>query len=134
MTDLSLFSFCFQAFLPGNTLSFNVSYTNNLDPAGLPDEFVMVILDKNLQPIPTTGGVALLQIDFNSANPTVQVFAGDPTQPESANGGSGIAIAAPVVSGTSPGRSAIGVSLQRSNGRLARTHLELGRSRRSHVL
>ena len=102
LTDLGIFSYCFQPFLPGSTLSFNVSYTNNLDPAGLPDEFVMVILDKNLQPIPTTGGVALLQIDFNSASPTVQTFAGDPTQPESANGGFGIAISAPVVSGTAP--------------------------------
>ncbi len=102
LTDLGIFSYCFQPFLPGSTLSFNVSYTNNLDPAGLPDEFVMVILDKNLRPIPTTGGVALLQIDFNSASPTVQTFAGDPTQPESANGGFGIAISAPVVSGTAP--------------------------------
>jgi len=101
-TDLSIFALCYQAFNPGSALSFNVSYTNNLDPAGLPDEFVMVILDKNLSPIPTTGGTALLQIDFNSANPMVQVFAGDPTQPEAANGGYGIPISAPVVSGTNP--------------------------------
>jgi hypothetical protein len=101
-SDLSVFAYCYQGFVPGSTLSFNVSYTNNVDPTGLPDEFVMVILDRNFTPIPTTGGIALLQIDFNSANPTVQVFAGDPTQPEAANGGFGIPISAPVVSGTPP--------------------------------
>lgn len=95
MTDLGVFADCAQQFTPGTSLSFNVSYTNNLDPTGLPDEFVMVILNGD-QPIPTTGGLALLQIDFNSATPSVQVFAGNP----SANGG--IAIAAPVVSGVLP--------------------------------
>ena len=101
-TDLSFFALCYQPFTPGNTFSFKVSYSNNVDPAGQPDEFVMVILDQYLQPIPTTGGIALLQLDFDGTNPMVQVFAGDPTQYEAANGGSGIAIPAAVVSGTPP--------------------------------
>src|ERR1035438_5083614 len=101
-TDLNIFALCDQPFTAGNTLSFKVSYSNNIEAAGLPDEFVMVILDQYLQPIPTTGGIALLQIDFNGTNPTVQVFAGDPTQAETANGGYGIAIPAPVVAGTPP--------------------------------
>ena len=107
LTDLGSLSYCYQEFYPGTTVIFNLSYTNNLDPAGPPDEFVIVILDRNYQPIPTTGGIALLQIDFNSANPNVQKFAGDPTQPEAANGGFGIAIPAPVVSGFLPSAPAL---------------------------
>jgi hypothetical protein len=99
LTDLGYFAICEQGFVPGSTFSFDVAYTNNVDSPGPADEFVMVILDKNSVPIPTAAGVALLQVDFNSANPLIQVFAGDPTQPEAANGGWGIPIPAPTVSG-----------------------------------
>jgi beta-lactam-binding protein with PASTA domain len=90
LTDLSVFSVMSEAFNPGATLSFNVSYTSNLDTS-IPDEFVMVILDHNFSPLPTTGGVALLQIDFDSASPTIQTFSGN------ASVSGGIAIPAPVV-------------------------------------
>ncbi len=123
LTDLGSFIYCYQAFVPGSKLSFNVSRTNNLDPAGPPDEFAMVILDKNYQPIPTTGGIALLQIDFNSANPNVQTFPGDPTQPEPANGGFGIAIPAPIVFGFVPSAPALISPANGSMGTALKTQL-----------
>lgn len=123
LTDLGSFTYCYQAFVPGSSLSFNVSYTNNLDPAEPPDEFVMVILDNRFQPIPTTGGVAFLQIDFDSANPNVQTFPGDPTQPEAANGGSGIAIPAPIVSGFLPSAPALISPANESTGGALKTQL-----------
>ena len=95
MTDLSQFNVFTQPFSPGNTLSFTLNFTNNTD-TGTPDEFVFTILDNTGTPVPTTGGSALIQINFNSANPTVQTFAGDPTQ-LMGTGAAGIAIPAPAV-------------------------------------
>ncbi|MBV9396454.1 MAG: hypothetical protein JO062_00640 [Bryobacterales bacterium] len=96
MSDASGQAWCTFQLTPGNNLGFTVSYTTNVD-SGIPDEFVVMIFDRLGNPIPTTGGVALFQLDFDSTNPTVKTFAGDPTQSEPANGGSGIPIPAPIV-------------------------------------
>jgi hypothetical protein len=95
LTDLSVFNVFTQTFLPGSALSFTVNFTNNID-SGSPDEFIFAILDNTQTPIPTTGGIALLEIDFDSASPTVQTFAGDPTQ-YMGTGEPGIALPDPVL-------------------------------------
>lgn len=76
LTDLNVFGTCRAAFTAGNTLTFDVSYTNNVD-GSIPDEFIFSILNANSQALPTTGGTALVEIDFDSSNPTIQRFAGD---------------------------------------------------------
>ncbi len=93
----------------------------------------MVILDKNLSPIPTTGGTALLQIDFNSANPMVQVFAGDPTPPEAEMAVIGSHFRA-CGFGDESLSAGPGFSLQRSRERLAQPRLDVERHSRRHVL
>jgi hypothetical protein len=68
-----------QTFTPGNTLSFGLSFTTNVD-AGTPDEFVFSILDSAFTPIPTGSASPLspfLVIDLDSNNPAIQTFSAD---------------------------------------------------------
>jgi hypothetical protein len=95
MTDLGIFSGLSQGFDPGNTLVFDISFTNNVDLGGTPDEFAFFILDSTDTPIPTTGGIALFQIDFGLATPTISTFAGDTSQ------SGGIGLPAPTYSSVS---------------------------------
>jgi len=56
----------FQGFVAGNTLSFDVYLTTNVN-GPTPDVFAFTILDKNLFNIPTTGlGNSLLLVDLTS--------------------------------------------------------------------
>ncbi|HEY7333481.1 MAG TPA: NF038129 family PEP-CTERM protein [Bryobacteraceae bacterium] len=101
-TDAASTSVFFQGFTPGNSLSFTVDLTTNVDPGGIPDEFIMSLLDSSLSPIPTTSSsplFPLLVVDIDSSNPTVQTF-GSSGQPAVAGGGA--AFGAPVVTPQAP--------------------------------
>jgi hypothetical protein len=83
MTDATSISSFLQPFVAGNTLSFLLDITTNVDSGGMPDEFIMSILDNTFTPVPTTASSALspfLVVDIDSAKPTVQTFGSDPTQ------------------------------------------------------
>jgi len=80
LTDGNDPSIFVQTFVPGNTLSFLLSFTANVDPGGIPDEFIFSILDGTFTPIPTNSSSFLspfLMIDLDSANPTIQTFSSD---------------------------------------------------------
>ena len=80
LTDADAASVFVQTFVPGNTLSFLLSYTANVDSGGIPDEFIFSILDGTFTPIPTSSSSFLspfLMIDLDSANPTIQKFSSD---------------------------------------------------------
>jgi hypothetical protein len=99
ITDASPDNIFVQSFVPGNTLSFLLEMTTNVDAGGTPDEFIMSILDNTFTPIPTLSNSPanpFLQIDIDSSNPTVQTFSSDSTQAP-AGGGDPISIAAPLV-------------------------------------
>lgn len=66
LSDSLFFNELFQSFMPGSTLGFDVSMTENPEP-GTPDAFSFAILDKDLLNIPTTGlGDSLLFVNLNS--------------------------------------------------------------------
>jgi hypothetical protein len=77
--DVKFTNELFQSFTPGNTFSFDVSMTTNVDPGPAPDAFAFAILDKNSVNLPTTGlGDSLLLVNINSATlgvGDVQTFA-----------------------------------------------------------
>lgn len=100
MADAAPDNIFVQSFVPGNTLSFFLDMTTNVDAGGTPDEFIMSILDNTLTPIPTTAASPLgpfLVIDIDSSNPTVQTFSSDSTQTP-AGGGAPISIGQPTIS------------------------------------
>jgi hypothetical protein len=104
LTDTGFDNIFFQGFTPGTILQFNLSITTNVDAGGIPDEFIMSILDSSLSPLPTTSSsplFPLLVIDIDSSNPTVQTFASDTSQ-EPAAGGFPVFFDAPVVTSSSP--------------------------------
>ncbi len=79
LTDAAAASVFVQSFAPGDTLSFDLSYTTNVD-AGTPDEFIFSILDGSLNPIPTSSSSPLspfLVIDIDSDQPAIQTFSAD---------------------------------------------------------
>jgi hypothetical protein len=71
MTDSSFFNELEFTFVPGATLSFDLSTTSNAD-VGTPDTFALAILDSSLNDLPTSNpnnGVALVEYDFPTTNP-----------------------------------------------------------------
>jgi hypothetical protein len=78
LTDSSFLNEFFQGFDPGNSLTFLVTLTGNVDPGPTPDAFSFAILDRNLLNIATNGqGDSLLLVNVNSAALTltdVQAF------------------------------------------------------------
>src|SRR5579872_5074969 len=52
LTDSAFLTEFVQGFIPGNTLSFEVSLTANADSGGTPDEFSFAILDGSSNEIP----------------------------------------------------------------------------------
>jgi len=82
-TGLSLVDSAFlnvfgQLFTPGTSLSFNLDLTSNVDNGGTPDQFSMIILDANGNPIPNSdpnGFGDLLVINIDSANPVIANYA-----------------------------------------------------------
>ncbi len=111
LTDNTFFSYLIQPFNPGVTLSFGISGTSNVDAGGGVDNFSFSILDNTGQQLPTYGGDiapffdVFLNIDFDSPNPTISVFASDPTRTP-AGGGSpistGLPELTPVPEGSTP--------------------------------
>lgn len=80
LTDADPAGVFVQGFTPGNTLSFLLSFTTNVDLGGTPDEFVFSILDSTFTPIPTGSASPLspfLVIDLDSNNPAIQTFSAD---------------------------------------------------------
>jgi hypothetical protein len=72
MTDSSFFGDAEFTFVPGPTLSFNLSATSNAD-AGTPDVFALAILDSGFNDLPTTNqnnGIALVEYDFPTTDPS----------------------------------------------------------------
>ncbi len=73
--DSQFFNEFTQNFLAGNTLSFQVQLTTNLDPGGVPDEFSFAILDSSGFELPTNGPASeFLDIAVDSSNPLPLVF------------------------------------------------------------
>jgi hypothetical protein len=80
LTDADVANVFVQGFVPGNTLSFLLTFTTNVDAGGTPDEFIFSILDGTFNPIPTNspnGISSFLVIDFDSDHPALQAFGGD---------------------------------------------------------
>ncbi|MBZ5673919.1 MAG: NF038129 family PEP-CTERM protein [Acidobacteriia bacterium] len=78
LTDADVANVFVQDFVAGDTLSFLLSFTTNVD-AGTPDEFIFSILDSSLNPLPTSSASPLspfLAIDLDSANPAILTFDG----------------------------------------------------------
>ncbi|MBI3772868.1 MAG: NF038129 family PEP-CTERM protein [Gammaproteobacteria bacterium] len=81
LTDSDFFNSFAQRFTPGNTLSFKLDMTTNLDAGGTPDAFGFSILDITGTPLPTldaSGADTLLSFDIDSSNPTLLSFATAP--------------------------------------------------------
>jgi hypothetical protein len=104
MTDASPDSVFVQSFVPGNTLGFHLEITTNVDDGGIPDAFIMSILDNTFRPIPTTALSPLspfLEIDIDSSNPTVTTYASD-TGRSPVGGGGPIDLGTPTVQSAVP--------------------------------
>ena len=88
-TDATPFNIFIQGFTPGSSLTFTIDMTTNVDSGGIPDVFLMSLLDSTLSPIPTTATSAVFPIfifNVDSANPSVQTFDVDVNQPPAAGG------------------------------------------------
>jgi len=78
LADSAFLNLFGQLFTPGTSLSFNLDLTSNLDNGGTPDQFSMIILDANGNPIPNSdpnGFGDLLVINIDSANPVITNYA-----------------------------------------------------------
>ena len=96
LLDNGFFTVFQQRFTPGNSLSFILNLTTNVDAGGVPDLFSFAILDKGGIEIPTTSvDGALLEINIDSSHPTPLVFGSDPNTP--ASGGDLLNLAAPLI-------------------------------------
>jgi hypothetical protein len=88
LTDSSFFNQFIQGFMPGGTLSFQLSLSTNIDSGGTPDQFSFAILDKTGTELPTLAPGffdVFVQIDIDSANPLVRTFGTDTSRsPEEA--------------------------------------------------
>lgn len=94
--DTEILNSFIQEFMPGQSLSFTVLLTGNLDDGETPDQFSFAILDRTGAEIPTTSHTqAFLLVDISSPSPAIQIFAADPNStPE--GGGEPISVGQPV--------------------------------------
>jgi MYXO-CTERM domain-containing protein len=99
ITDSDFLNELTEGVTPGNTLSFDVNLTTNMDAGGTPDEFSFALLDVNGN-IPTAGGGFFVIVDLDSATPTVQTFTAQ--DPYAAIGSPQITIAGQTVPEPSP--------------------------------
>lgn len=95
ITDNGFLNEFTQAFTPGSQIQFQLDLTTNVDAGGTPDQFSMAILDSSGAQLPTLSFFdVFVEIDLDSANPTVQTFASDPSR-NTVAGGAPIDLAAP---------------------------------------
>ncbi len=100
----SAFNALVENFTPGDTLSFVLDLTTNVDAGGTPDAFAFSILDSSGNPIPTldpTGADTLLTINIDSASPAFLTYATDPSSDTLGGSGPSITMDAPIVSSPS---------------------------------
>jgi hypothetical protein len=53
LKDTQIIAMFTQSFNPGNTLSFRLTLSNNVDAGSMPDSFTFYVLDSSLSPLPT---------------------------------------------------------------------------------
>lgn len=99
LIDNSFLNQFLQQFTPGNTLSFTLALTTNVDVGSTPDLFSLAILDSTGSEIPTLDGFvdAFALVNIDSTTPTLQTFASDATRTPVA-GGNPILISQPQTS------------------------------------
>jgi hypothetical protein len=97
LTDSSFFNQFVQSFTPGIALTFRLALTTSVDAGGVPDQFTFAILDSMGSEIPTLSPFdVFVELDIDSSNPALQVFASDTGRTPAAGGGP-IDLAAPMV-------------------------------------
>jgi|SRR5665213_2368697 len=95
ITDTGFLNEFTQGFTPGSQLQFQLSLTTNVDDGGTPDQFSMAILDSNGAQLPTLSFFdVFVEIDIDSADPSIQTFASDPSR-NTVAGGAPIDLSAP---------------------------------------
>jgi hypothetical protein len=109
LTDSGFPNFFSQPFNPGDTLTFVLALSTNVDDGSIPDGFIFSILDKTGTPIPSSGGApqeVLVTIHLDSPDdPRVKTYGSDPGRSPAGGGGpiSGITlplkVQVPVISG-----------------------------------
>lgn len=100
--DSAFLNELYQEFIPGNTLSFTLDLTTQVE-SPTPDQFSFAILDNTLTELPTQQGFfdVFATIDIDSTSPPVQTFASNPNVLP-AGGGGGITMAAPTAQAAVP--------------------------------
>jgi hypothetical protein len=81
LTDTGFLNEFTQSFTPGATLQFLLNLSTNVDNGGFPDQFTFAILDSSGAQLPTLSFFdVFVEIDIDSADPTIQAFASDPSR------------------------------------------------------
>ena len=89
MVNSQLVNLFSEGFTAGDTLTFSVTLTTNVETGGIPDGLIFYILDNTGTPIPSQQGPPLnelLAIYLASANPSVQTFATNASQAPAGGG------------------------------------------------
>ncbi len=99
MTDTQTLGFFSESFNAGQSLSFTVTLTNNVDDGPIPDGFTVYILDNSGIPIPTLspGADYFIGLTLGVNGSTPLVFGSDVSRPPSV--GSPVSIPPPTVQG-----------------------------------
>jgi hypothetical protein len=101
LTDSTFFNYFTQLFQPGDTLTFNLSATTNVDAGSIPDQFSFAILDSTGSELPTTDPLgAFVELSISSLSPEPLAYASNPTLAP-VGGGGPIDVPAPEVTPSS---------------------------------
>lgn len=98
LTDSAFFNAMLQGFTPGDTLSFLVDLTTNVDSGATPDVFSFDLLDGSGGSLPTldpSGADSLLTVTLDSASPAILAYGSDLGRP--ANGGVTVSLSAATI-------------------------------------
>ena len=74
LTDAKVFNEDLIGFSRGNSVQFNLSFTNTFAGKGTPDTFSFAVLDKSLNSIVSAGLQASLALNLNGGSPVIQTF------------------------------------------------------------
>lgn len=106
LKDTQFLSMFTQSFNPGNTLSFRLTFTNNVDAGGTPDGFTFYILDSSLSPLPTLEPFLqdfIFSVDIDGSPASQQFYGGDTSRSPAAGGDAiDFAVRSSVVSNPEP--------------------------------